>query len=278
MGAIIKALSLSQERSESSYLRSGASAIRKCLEQSSTDVDRLGLLINTGVYRDRHIHEPAIASLIQGELQKSYPLFLAETFSFDLHHGGGGAVMALRILHGFIESGKIEHGIVLAGDAEPFDGSAGAILVSRGLSKEGFQHFSQETYLPYSGDFRSYSNNSGNKIQMHVDQDNKYVEHCLLCSRKSVDGFLARTGLELGDIDLIIPSQSPEGFASELAAHYGQERVIGVKGDRVYYSAGVMVAMSQAQSLGLFRESTKVLIVSVGPGITVDLAFYIHPG
>ncbi len=132
MGAIIKACFLSAENTGSSYPGSGASAVKGCLEQAQAGMKELGLLINTGVYRDRHIHEPAIASLIQGDLMKSFGAELAETFSFDLHSGGGGVVMALSILNGFVESGKTDFGAVVAGDSEPFDGAAGALVVSKG--------------------------------------------------------------------------------------------------------------------------------------------------
>jgi len=277
MGAIIKVSSLSTENSGSSYLRSGTLAVKGCLEQILPGKKGLGLLINTGVYRDRHIHEPAIASLIQGDLMKSFGAELAGTFSFDLHSGGGGVVLALSILNGFVESGKIDHGAVVAGDAEPFDGSAGALMVSKGGSEEGFRIFSQDTYTQYSSEYRSYSNYSGNALQLINKQGSEYMNHCLQCGKKSVGRFLSESALTMDEIDLILPSQSPAGFASSLADLYGHARVVVLNEEHNCYSAGVIRAMVKAQSTSLFRKSGKVLFINVGPGITVDLALYLNP-
>jgi len=277
MGAIIKAFFLSTENAGSSYLRSGASALKGCLEQLQPGMKDLGLLINTGVYRDRHIHEPAIASLIQGKLMKSFGAELAGTFSFDLHSGGGGVVMAFSILNGFVESGKTDFGAVVAGDVEPFDGSAGALMVGKGASEEGFRFFSQDTYTQYSWEYRSYSMYSGNTLQLLKNQGAEYLSHCLQCVKKSVDRFLAESALAADEIDLIIPSQSPTGFASALADLHGHARVVVLNEGHNCYSAGLIRAMGQAQTTGLFRKSGKVLFINVGPGITVDLALYLNP-
>ncbi len=277
MGAIIRAFFLSTDKTGSSYLRSGTSAVKGCLDQVLPGKEGLGLLINTGVYRDRHIHEPAIASLIQGDLMKSFKAELSGTFSFDLHSGGGGVVMALSILNGFVESGKTDHGAVVAGDAEPFDGSAGALMLSKGGSEEGFRFFSQDSYTQYSSEYRSYSNYSGNALQIINKQDSEYMNHCLQCVKKSVDRFLSKSALAVDEIDLIIPSQSPAGFASSLADLYGHTRVVVLNKEHNCYSAGLIMAMVKAQSTGLFRKSRKVLFVNVGPGITVDLALYLNP-
>ena len=277
MGAIIKACFLSTGNTGSSYPGSGTSAVKRCLEQAQPGMKELGLLINTGVYRDRHIHEPAIASLIQGDLMKSFSAELAKTFSFDLHSGGGGVVMALSILNGFVESGKTDFGAVVAGDSEPYDGAAGALVVSKGASEEGFQNFSQYTYTQYSSEYMSYSNYSGNTLKLINKQDPGYLDHCMLCVKKSMDRFLSELALSAEEIDLIIPTQSPAGFASALADLYGHTRVVVLNGEHNCYSAGLILAMEQAQSTGLFRKSGKVLFVNVGPGIMVDLALYLNP-
>lgn len=277
MGAIIKAFFLSTENSGSSYLRSGAFALKGCMEQARPGMKELGLLINTGVYRDRHIHEPAIASLIQGDLMKSFGAELAGTFSFDLHSGGGGVVMALSILNGFVESEKTELGVVLAGDSKPFDGSAGALMVGKGGSDEGFRIFSQDTYTQYSSEFWSYSSYSDSALQLINKQDPGYLDHCLQCVKKSMDRFCSESALAADEIDLILPSQSPSGFASALADLLGHDKVVVLNQEHNCYSAGLILALGQAQTTGLFRKSKKILFINVGPGITVDLALYINP-
>lgn len=277
MGAIFKAVATSMETSETSYLKSGSEAVRQCLDEALSDSESLDILINTGIYPDDHIHEPAFAALIQGFLSKSFAAKLTGTFSFDVHNGGGGSLMALSILNGFIESGKIQHGMVLAGDSRPMLAKSGAALIGRGAESEGFQVFSQDTYPQFSDDYKSYSNYTGKELETFINQDNKYTEHCLYCVRKSVQRFLSEQAIGLAEIDLFIPSQSPVGFVSGLADLYGNKMVVELKGQRPIYSAGILLALAQASSGGNFRSSEKVLFINVGPGIMVDLALYINP-
>ncbi len=77
---------------------------KKCLKEANIDPSELELLIFAGIYRDDHIGEPSIASLLQKEIganPKLYPLD-DRTFSFDLNSGGCGLVNAFQIIDGFI--------------------------------------------------------------------------------------------------------------------------------------------------------------------------------
>jgi len=277
MGAIIKAVTTSQVGKETSYLESGSEAVRQCMEIALSDSETLDFLINAGIYPDANIHEPSFASLIQGHLSKSHAAQLKGSFSFDLHNGGGGSLMALSILNGFIESGKIQHGMVVAGDSKPMDSQAGAVLIGMGGLHEGFQAFSQETYAQYTGEYESYSNYTGIELKTFISQEDTYTDYCLQCVGNSVENFLSDLGLRLAEIDLFISSQSPAGFVSGLSALFGTNRVMALSGEQPCYSAGLILAMAQAHSEGTFSPSEKVMFINVGPGIIVDLALYVNP-
>ncbi|MEN8203566.1 MAG: hypothetical protein ABFS28_13300 [Bacteroidota bacterium] len=278
MGAVIKAVATSVNGVETSYLNQGSEAVRQCLEREPGSYDSLDLLINAGIYPDNHIHEPAFASMIQGQLSQSHAAQLSSTFSFDLHNGGGGSLMALSIISGFIESGRIRHGVVVAGDSKPPGSPAGAVMIGKGAATEGFQAFSQDTYTEHSGDYRSYSDYTGKELKTFINQEDTYLSDCLLCVEKSVDSFLTNQAPGMAGIDLIIPCQSPAGFVSGLADLYGKERLIELNNGHPCYSAGLILALELAHSKGSLEAGKKILFINVGPGIIVDLALYANPG
>jgi hypothetical protein len=125
-----------------------AKAAGSCMKRAAVDPKQLGLLINVGVYRDRHLVEPAMSSFVQrrmgarGEWNEE-----GGAFSFDLTNGACGPLTGLMVADGFIRSGRTSHALVVSGDAEPWPGlsrgydiapSAAAVLLVPGGPEEGF--------------------------------------------------------------------------------------------------------------------------------------------
>lgn len=275
MGAIIKRVIIAEPGSGTSYRDMASEAVKKCLDKELRGDETLDVLISAGIYPDNHIHEPAFASLIQGNLSLSHAAKLSGTFSFDLHNGGGGSLMALRLMSGYLSSGKMQYGVVVAGDSRPIGGPAGAIMLGKGNSAEGFQAFRQDSYAQYSGDYKSYSEYTGNELKTCIKQEDAYLEHCHLCVEKSVQSFLSELGLGQHEIDLIIPGQSPAGFASGLGDIFTNVRIIELREKQTGYSAGLILAL--AHSRNLLHTCKRILILNSGPGIIVDLALYVNP-
>lgn len=275
MGAVIKTYGVSDPGPETSYRNLGSDALKQCLEKGG--IAALDVLISSGLYPDMHIHEPAFASLIQGELSQSHAAQLSTTFSFDLHNGGGGSLMALRILNGFLCSGKIKTGAIVAGDALPEGSPAGALLLEKGKTEDGFQAFIQETYSQYSNDYFSYTEHTGKELKGIINQDETYLEHLLCCVQKSVKKFLSKLKVSLNAFDLIVSCQSPDGFVSGLADLYGGKRLIQLEENHKCYSAGLILALALAESRGSLQASKRILFINAGPGIMVELATYLNP-
>ncbi len=160
-------------------------AAHSCLERAGRTAADLDFLINVGVYRDSNIAEPAVASLIQEDIgaNPDPPLRGGHgTFSFDVANGACGVLTGIHILDGFLMSGAIDLGIVVAADADPergrnwdfpfglvgstgvvprsrsharfpFAAAGGAVLLSRseqqdkGFSRFAFATFSEFTHL-----------------------------------------------------------------------------------------------------------------------------------
>lgn len=285
MGSIIHSVAVEENQMRRGYLHAGSKAINRCISEAGIEPNQVGMLINTGVYSDNHIQEPAFAALLQGKTEMEYSPDYAGILSYDLHDGGGGMVMAFRILNGYLESGKIEFGLVVAGDTVPigsqpngynYSEQAGAILLGKGKVGTGFMRFIQDIYPQYSKDFNSYTHYLDGVLKTFINKSDKYLINCVQCVRESVSRFLSAAHLKMQDLVLMVPSQSPVGFAAKMGQLYGDGRVIVINGEQEHYSAGLALALESAMKSHQFSKAKRTLFVSVGAGITVNLALYEH--
>jgi 3-oxoacyl-[acyl-carrier-protein] synthase-3 len=291
MGSIIDAVGLSTP----GFFRRGSvdmeiKAAKDCLKNAQLDPNLLGILINTGIYRDRNIAEPAIATFIQKEIGAN-EIFSGErsTFSFDLTNGGCGMLTGAMVVDGFLQSGAIDHGMVVTADIDPVSGeslgygftpAAAAILMSRGEDGCGFLHFKAETEARFIDDmkgtleWRQHKRKMGNFLVL--SQAEGYAKECAKYALENLDAFLKDISLKMKDIDLIIPSQSPVGFLGELKKRKGLEEKLVDVTDRLEnaHTAGIGFALERAMSSGRFGAAKNCLFLTVGAGITVSLALY----
>src|SRR2546429_9759848 len=80
-------------------------AARNCLEQSSYNKSDIDLLIFAGVYRDDFISEPAIASIVAGEMRIKDTIASQQDkkkFAFDVFKGALGFFKACHAAAGMI--------------------------------------------------------------------------------------------------------------------------------------------------------------------------------
>ena len=132
------------------------------------DADEVDLLINAGVYEDKSISEPAIASLIQEDIganPEQQNGVGQGTFSFDVRNGACGLLTGIHLVDGMLASGTVELGMVVASDMDPepgvsegfvFPAVGGAILLSADDSRPGFSSFEFETFPEFADLFQSY--------------------------------------------------------------------------------------------------------------------------
>ncbi|HEY5496693.1 MAG TPA: 3-oxoacyl-[acyl-carrier-protein] synthase III C-terminal domain-containing protein [Syntrophales bacterium] len=265
-------------------------AAKDCLKSAQLDPNMLGVLVNTGIYRDRHIGEPAIATFIQRAIGAN-EVFTGDrsTFSFDLTNGGCGMLTGVMVVDGFLQSGTIDHGMVVTADTDPVPGesqgynytpAAAAILLSRGEDGAGFLHFKTETEARFIDDLRGRLEWMQHKRKMKnilvMSQAEGFAGACAQFALGNLDAFLKETSLKMKDIDLIIPSQSPPGFLGELKKKKGMEEKLVDVTDKMnnVHTAGIGFALERAMSSGRFAAAKNCLFLTVGAGITVSLALY----
>jgi len=274
-------------------------AAKNCLKKAGINPSSLGVIINTGIYRDTHIIEPAIASLIQRNIAKtsipgngtSANDNSASTFSFDLNNGGCGLVSAMQLMDGFIQSGKIKQGMVVTGDSEPyhnlsksygFTSAAAAIILTATNGGEGFVTFETYTFPRCKDAFESHIDwihwkaKNKNRNVLTIDEKDNYLDLCVQSAALSLHTFLKDVGLDLNNIDLIIPSQSPAGFPAKLKKQIGITGCfVDLNGNgRDLHTAGPAIALEHVWRDKRYKQARNIIFVTVGSGITTAIALY----
>jgi len=307
MGARIEAVSVI--RSPEGLRRRGAIALSDraalaCLERAGRTARDLDFLVNAGIYRDHHIGEPAVAAIIQEDIDANPdpPVQGGHgTFSFDVINGACGVMTGMQVLDGFLCSGAIGLGLVVAADAPPegrdrrdfpFAAVGGAVLLAPSeRPEEGFLCFSSTTFPEHAELFESTvqweTRHPGPVAErvpglrghhsLRIEQREGYVEACVDSAASATGDFLASVDLRPHEIDLLVASPGPGEFPEELA------RRLEVPGERLArvdepfaraHSAGLVAALDAAIRSGRMGEARNVLLVGVGAGITVATALY----
>lgn len=287
MGSRIEAaVATSPHRLTRGALRLSDEAAIACLHRAHHHADELDLLINAGIYKDFGAAEPALASIIQEDIgaNPGSPPRLGHhgTFSFDVLNGGCGFLTAAQLVDQFVGSGRAHLGMVVAGDANrsrkfPFSAAAGAVLMSHVDDDDsGFRQFVFRTFPEHAHAFEAYlrwERHAGLlRRGRNVLDIRESPELARVCITRAVE--VVRE-LGVGDeVDLLIASQYPRGFASGVA------EALGLRAPRVRpelaaaHTAGPIAALEAAIESGELARAREVLFVSAGAGLTIAVARY----
>jgi 3-oxoacyl-[acyl-carrier-protein] synthase III len=269
-------------------------AARSCLERAGRTADEVGLLVNAGVYQDKSTSEPALASLIQEDIDANREQHVGAghgTFSFDVRNGACGLLTGIHLVDGMLASRTIELGMVVASDADPEPGASagygfpavgGAVLLSADDSRPGFTAFRFATFPEFGELFHSYvdwheharrglAHRGRNLITVEIAES--YPAHALECAESTARELAAAERLDFGEVDALVATASVPGFGAALAQR------LGVPGERVApapdglagaHTAGPAVALESAR----LEAGRTAMLVSAGAGLTVVAALY----
>jgi 3-oxoacyl-[acyl-carrier-protein] synthase III len=294
MGTIIEATAIATAHRRPGALELADGAARSCLERANRTAEEVDLLINAGVYHDKGISEPAIASLIQEDIGANPGLPPGGghgTFSFDVRNGACGLLTGIHLVDGMLASGTVELGMVVASDMdlEPgvsegfgFPAVGGAVLLSADDSRAGFTAFQFATFPEFAELFHSYVDwqedarrgltHHGRNI-LTVEIAESYATRALECAESTTRELAAANVLDLDEIDLLVATASVPGFADALAKRLGvsAERVASPSdGPAGAHTAAPAVALESAR----LEAGRTALFVSAGAGIAVVAALY----
>lgn len=274
-------------------------AARACLSRGHHDASELDILVNAGIYKDRNAVEPALASIIQEDIGANlgHPPRIGRhgTFSFDVVDGGCGVLTAAQLVDTFVGRGVAHLGMVVAADADPsprtsrgfrFSPAGGALLLAHDDGVGGFQRFEHRTFVAHVGMFDarlSFDRHAGithrGRNVLAIYEAPAFAWQCVEDASEAVSDFLVSEGLRAGDIDLLVASQYPPGFATSLALRVGipPEGVPHVRRELIgAHTAGPIAALEAAIASGRFARAHTTLFVTAGAGISIAIALYHH--
>ncbi len=269
-------------------------AARSCLERADRTADELDLVINVGIYHDKLMNEPALASLIQEDIganPEHPPAPGHGTFSFDISNGACGVLTAIHLLDGLFASGTAELGMVVASDTDPqpgvsegfsFPSAGGAVLLSADDSRAGFTAFQFATFPEHADLLQGNINwdDAARRGLVHhgrhvltVEIAETYPVRVLECAESTVREFAVVQGLDLSEVDLLVGNASVPEFADGLARRLGLSTTRIASADNGLARAHT-AAPAVALESGQLAAGQTTLFVSAGAGITVAVALY----
>jgi 3-oxoacyl-[acyl-carrier-protein] synthase-3 len=287
MGTVIERLDVTRAgwRNRHSALHLAVAAGKACLQRAGREPDDVDLLINTGIYRDKNLAEPALAALIQKDIGANTedPREDAHgTFSFDIANGTCGVLTALQIVDGFLRSHTIKCALVVTSDADPGRGMSehfpfspvGAALLCDWTEDDfglGRVHWLN---IPDDGEnFRATVGLDDGRNVLRFRESAAMDEQFAAAGAQVAQRCLQEASLGLSDIDVIVASPGRHGFRAALADKLAVpvERVT-VADDKSMHTASLVSALSSAA--GELRTGARILLVAAGAGVTAGAALY----
>jgi amino acid adenylation domain-containing protein len=210
-------------------------AAEVCLQQA-TGIDRseIGLLCYTGLHRDEHIFEPAIAAILAGNLSvnavNNQPADHPRTVCFDIFNSDLGFLQACFTAAQFITAGPCKYALVSAAEMENNNGSADApllgleeggaafLLQAAGRDNGGFGRFIFKT-IPGSGnDIQTWVAWPAGQPVLRRLKRSSYRQAMLAPLQELAAELLLAEELRPEEIDYLLPPFTDSGFIAQLTA------------------------------------------------------------
>jgi len=272
-------------RNRHSALRLAVSAAETCLHRAGRHPDDVDLLINTGIYRDHNLAEPALAALIQHDVGAN-PEDPHEsghgTFSFDVANGSCGALTALQIVDGFLRSQTIDCALVVTSDADPgrrcsdhfpFSPVGAALLCHWRDNQSGLGrvHWANG---PDDGDtLRATVGLEDSRNVLRITTSDHIDERFAAAGADVARRCLREASLEPSDVDVVVAAPARAAFRATLASllRLPPDRIVVADDDRMH-TAALFAAFRDAGAR--LPADGRVLLVAAGAGVTAGAALY----
>ncbi|MTE16576.1 beta-ketoacyl-[acyl-carrier-protein] synthase family protein [Nocardia aurantiaca] len=119
MGIVIS--SVTTEIGGGSSIEQASAAARRAIAEAGATPEQIDALINTGVYRDSNMVEPAMSALIQQQvgIGLEYQSGDVPCLSFDLMNGACGILNAIQVGQALLDAPPVQRVLLVSGDAHP---------------------------------------------------------------------------------------------------------------------------------------------------------------
>lgn len=269
-----------------SALRLAVLASRQALRQVGEVPDDVDLIINTGLYRDRNLGEPALAPIIQDDLganPEDPHRGSIGTFSFDIANGACGPLTALQVADGFLSSGTAETVLVVTSDADPGYGlapdfpihPAGGALVCHATDRDrGLGPFRWRNCPDEGEAFRATIDFEDRMNLLTISEDPGFAEQAGRLAGAAARELMTDQSLEGRDVDLVIAAPDRAVFRKVLGADLDipDSRILTAGPD--LQTVAFIAALDLARAHGRLTPGSTVLFVCAAAGLTAGAAVY----
>lgn len=294
MGVRIRATGTSNTTDTHSVVEHSGRAARQSLERAGIRPDQVGVMINTGIFRDANTVEPAVAALIQkaAGIGLDYTRDDARTFSFDLMNGAVGVLNAVQVAGAILRTGSTGHVLIVAGDTHPsltrsaadaefpYATSGAALLLEHTDGPEGFGPVHLTT-APGGPAGQAYVDTATmgtvGRGLMTVERDADFEDRILAVASEVGRAALAEAAEARVALIASTPSAHfPKRLADALGIDQDAVRTPDLT-DGDPHTAALPLAYDRALATGSLAGYTHVLFVAAGAGPSAGAALYRLP-
>lgn len=216
-----------------SAINMATAAADQCLQQQ-TDFNKsdIGLLIYGGIYRDEHLYEPAISTIIAGALSvnamNNEVKDGSRTLCFDIFNSDLAWLQACFMATEFLKTGKTSYALLTTGEMEnnaevkgaPLlnvqEGGAAVLLQSVAGSRKGFGAFMFHNDPVLANDVYTWVKLKGKHSQVFRKEQADRQELLLQPLQNLVMALLKQEGIAISDLYAIVPPFPGAAFIASL--------------------------------------------------------------
>ncbi|MBF6353681.1 hypothetical protein IU449_03810 [Nocardia higoensis] len=297
MSVRITSTAISRGGDTASIVAHSGRAARLCLERAGVRPDQVGVLINTGVFRDSNTVEPAVAALIQKEagIGLEYATHDPRTFAFDLMNGATGVLEAVRVATSILETGSAEYVLIVSGDTHPslsrhastddfpYATCGAAMLLGRTDEPAGFgtvRSVAGAGTPAVEGYVDTAAMGTTGRGAMTVVREDAFEERLLAAAVEAAASVLAESGVgEPGELALVTSTPTPD-FGGRVADALGIDRThvrVPDLTDGDPHTASLTAAFDRAVVEDTLTGYRRVLFVAAGAGPSAAAVLYRLP-
>jgi 3-oxoacyl-[acyl-carrier-protein] synthase III len=276
------------KRSTSMELLRGAA--ENCLRSSSRSVNDIDLLIYCGVYRSDVICEPAIATLLAGQLGfERSSVGDKHLFAFDVMNGALGFLNACFSAIAMLQTGRYRRAMVAAAEIENNAGlpsadlrgineSASAVLLTASEDgKQGFGGFLFRDFLAHVDSFSAHLAQTNGRAYMSFRRDTPLDNGYLTSIEETFHDLLEREGLSPNDLCAVLPPQISPAFVTALRHRLPVSSDIIVDtalGDQDLFTSSLAYSLQELYKTNPPRPGDIGMMLGVGTGIQTGAVLY----